>query len=327
MFQQYTMFGPRRRMPARAAELDCDLPFSMLICPRPPTPGQWSHVVECFPCALAARRVTRHHEQGVELQMTLTATDWDRVEAHVGALAHRTERAELRALPAMLEGVRHFVDVGASFGPFTWVAHYSLRDAQMTAIEANPLLCRHLETEALKIVTDEDDRGNRILVRNNAVSNHVGDTTFLINASDYSTSHISANSGNEALEQHMQPVTVRACTLDSLFGDAPPDLIKLDVEGFEWRAVDGARRILAASKTRFLVEIHPWGDPEIGKTPRHVFELFRQNGYGVQRVNHHWLFIPGRDGLIMRMQSRFYAFCLERPWIRSLARHVLSMGR
>jgi FkbM family methyltransferase len=256
-----------------------------------------------------------------------TAADWELIDSHLGAAAHRTERAELAALPAMLRDVRHFVDVGASFGPFTWAAHYSLRDACITAIEANPLLCAHLQAEAHKINELGDTRGNRICIRNNAISNVTGDITFLVNAADYSTSRLSVDVDDRATPQYMKPVTVPACTLDDIFGEAAPDLIKLDVEGFEWRALDGARGILRQKKTKFLVEIHPWGDKSIQKTPRHVFDLFREHNYGVRRINHHWLFIPGRGGLYDRIQSRFYAFCVENRWVRELARRLLSKGR
>jgi FkbM family methyltransferase len=258
--------------------------------------------------------------------MTMAAA-WGMIESHLGDSAHRTERAELAALPALLSGVRHFVDVGASFGPFTWAAHYALRDACITAIDANPRLCRHIEREVQRINDLEDTRGNKIIVRNNAISNVSGDVTFLVNASDYSTSRIAAGDDEQLSQPHMRSVTVQAYTLDELFSPAPPDLIKLDVEGFEWRAIDGARGILQQQRTSFLVEIHPWGDASIQKTPRDVFALLREHDYGVKRMNHHWLFIPGRSGLGEFVRSRFYAECVENRWARELARLVLSKGR
>jgi hypothetical protein len=42
-----------------------------------------------------------------------TAAVWETIDSHLGAAAHRKERAEMDALPAMLRDVRHFVDVGA----------------------------------------------------------------------------------------------------------------------------------------------------------------------------------------------------------------------
>jgi FkbM family methyltransferase len=259
--------------------------------------------------------------------MTLTDAEWGLVHSHVGHQAHKTERAELRALPRMLAGVKHFVDVGASYGPFTWVANYALRDVEITAVEANPSLCSHLKSVAKACTEGQSGRGNTIRVLNHAISNTNGTVDFLINNADYSTSRIQSASLSEAASECTQTVTVPVRTLDSLFGNTPPDLVKLDVEGFEWRAIDGARHILLTRKTRFLVEIHPWGDPELSKTPRDVFKIFRTHGYDVTRINHHWLFAPGASGLTSRLKSHFYAFCTETPWVRTVARRWLSLGR
>lgn len=261
--------------------------------------------------------------------MTLNVDEWRLVDTLVGQQAHKTERMELQSLPRLLEGVRHFVDAGASYGPFTWAAHFALRDAKITAIDANATLCEHLETAA-KTCMSKHTRGDNIEVLNYAVSNSNGTATFLVNSVDYSTSHIAPTEhGGTYTAGHdcMVPVTVPVRTLDTLFGTCPPDFVKLDVEGFEWRALDGARQILSGRRTRFLVEIHPWGDVDISKTPRHIFEIFRTYGYDVNRINHHWLFFPSRFGLGSRVRSDFYAFCTERPWVRTLARRFLSFGR
>jgi hypothetical protein len=47
------------------------------------------------------------------------------------------ENAELRNLPGLLKGVRFFVDVGASIGPYTRCAAREIKDGRILAIEAN----------------------------------------------------------------------------------------------------------------------------------------------------------------------------------------------
>jgi len=246
---------------------------------------------------------------------------------HLGEIAHRTELAELEALPALLDEVKHFVDVGASYGPYTWVAVYALENARITAIEANPSLCAHLGGEWANIRSGGEHRGNELRVVNCAVSNLDAPLNFLVNKGDYSTSKATYATDRESHQGEYESVSVQGVTLDSMFAADPPDLIKLDVEGNEWRALDGARSVLQAGQTRFLVEIHPWGDESLRKTPRHVFQLFREYGYGVRRVNHHWYFVPGKPGFIEGARSRVYGWACEQPVLRKMARVALSLGR
>src|SRR6476661_409391 len=83
---------------------------------------------------------------------------------------------------------------------------------------------------------------------------------------------------------------VDCITLDNLFEDVDPDLVKIDVEGSEYRVLTGARRILKRGKCRFLVEVHPWGDETVRKMPADVFRLFAEFGYDFRRTHRHWLF-------------------------------------
>ena len=47
--------------------------------------------------------------------------------------------------------------------------------------------------------------------------------------------------------------------LDTVFGRDPvvPDLVKLDVEGYEVHALRGAQSLIAGGRTTFLIEFHP----------------------------------------------------------------------
>jgi FkbM family methyltransferase len=55
------------------------------------------------------------------------------------------------------------------------------------------------------------------------------------------------------------PVEISSITLDSYVGRSrvPPSLIKLDVDGFEWEVLEGARGCLAEHKPRLWLELHP----------------------------------------------------------------------
>jgi hypothetical protein len=100
----------------------------------------------------------------------------------------------------------------------------------------------------------------------------------------------------------------------------------MDIEGAEWRGLKGSEKILAGKGTTFLIEIHPWGDSEYGKRPSDVFRFMRQQGYSVERLGSHWLFRPQRSSAKQNLQSRFYGFVLNRPWLRKAAKRILGKG-
>ena len=79
-------------------------------------------------------------------------------------------------------------------------------------------------------------------------------------------------------------VRVRTVTLDGLAGDGPaPVLIKLDVEGHEWAAVQGATRLLARARPAWLIEVG--SDPWRADTPAgQLFARLLGAGYAVYRA-------------------------------------------
>ena len=118
-------------------------------------------------------------------------------------------------------------------------------------------------------------------------------------------------------------MSVDVVTLDAVFADGDPDVVKIDVEGAEYRVLLGARGILSRGKARFLVEVHPWGDEAVHKTPADVFELFGSFGYDAQRTHRHWHFekrgtAPGRW-----LKRKAFILILESPWLKRLVKSLL----
>lgn len=85
-------------------------------------------------------------------------------------------------------------------------------------------------------------------------------------------------------------VSLQLAPLDR-FADLRPDFIKMDVEGAEIDALEGASRILA-SKPSIYLELHPSFLPSFNKRPMDVFKLISLYDY-LCFVNY-----PGRDALL-----------------------------
>lgn len=63
-----------------------------------------------------------------------------------------------------------------------------------------------------------------------------------------------------------------------------PDIIKLDVEGWEYRALDGSRDVLEAGVEHLFVEIHPEKLVEYGDSVEDVDDLLGEYGYGFDPI-------------------------------------------
>ncbi len=173
-----------------------------------------------------------------------------------------------------------FADIGASLGQFTKAAASCLRDAQILAVEADPVRFAELERNCAAWSRESE---NRVTAVHAAAAAEDGRVRF----------HVTQSSVSGGLFRHegahLEPaartkidwteVEVAARSLDSLFPDSPPDFVKMDIEGGELMAMRGATRILSAGKTTFLVELHDFAGPDGDSIPDGVRAIFRAHGY------------------------------------------------
>lgn len=96
--------------------------------------------------------------------------------------------------------------------------------------------------------------------------------------------------------------------LDTLFADldAPPTYVKIDAEGFELRILNGARRLIAAGRTVFIVEFHAAHVSQFGNDaseldtvfPEAAWRVFHLQDRGTTELDRHGLrrLIASQDG-------------------------------
>lgn len=67
--------------------------------------------------------------------------------------------------------------------------------------------------------------------------------------------------------------------LDTVFGreQVVPDLVKLDVEGYEIHALHGAKALIEGGKTKFLIEFHPHVIGDFGHSADDLFACFPED--------------------------------------------------
>lgn len=135
-----------------------------------------------------------------------------------------------------------YLDVGASTGWFA--VPVGMRGREVVAVECNARVLKRLR-ENLDLNEVEAE------VHAVAATDREGEVTFTYNPSWPLTSGGSLEPmvrGNRASE------TVRAATLDSLIGDRKVAVLKMDVEGHEIAALDGARRLIARDRPFMVLE-------------------------------------------------------------------------
>jgi len=157
-----------------------------------------------------------------------------------------------------------FYDIGANAGFFSLLGSKCVGDkGHVFAFEPLPENIEMIQNQfELNHVT------NCTLIKA-AVSDRVGETEFC-EGPDTSTAHI----GSRGKEQTGVYV-VKTITLDYFIkAEHPPDFIKMDIEGAEILALQGARELLnKPNSPKFLIEIHGQGNA------KEVREIFEKEGY------------------------------------------------
>ncbi len=236
------------------------------------------------------------------------------------------EQKEIVLFPKLLKDVRLFVDVGASLGPYAYVANKHLKGGKIVCLEPDPLRFKRLS----ELSTEwQNTSTNKIEVVHAAVADKKGRLDFYM-TDGYISGGLFKHYLPDHEESNLQTWTkqkVDAITLDDLFTDCDPDLVKIDVEGGEYRVLRGARNILKRGKCRFLIEIHPWGDEVLKKTPSDIFNLLNGFGYDFSLVHRHWYFQKTNFRLKRFIKNRTICFIMKHQGLKDiLKRFVLILS-
>lgn len=169
--------------------------------------------------------------------------DWLRTKHADGAMHEPTFAFVLLELLRRLEPRVHF-DVGALYGYFALLPAAARPGLAVTTFEMNPETFRCLERN----VALNPELAPAIRLANTAL----GGKTVLGRPIWYSGMRL-----RDAPSEGFREAIVDVLTLDHLMEQGQvPDLIKIDVEGFEAPVLRGAERLLTERKPALLYELH-----------------------------------------------------------------------
>jgi len=151
----------------------------------------------------------------------------------------------------ILKAGMHVVDVGTHVGYYALLASRLVGDEGVVyTIEPNPwsfLLLRY----NVKL----NGRKN-IKLYNLAIGDEDGEIAFCYSVKYSNLSQVLDE--DECRSSGGRPIRVRVTTLDQLLGEERVDVIRMDVEGFEYKILQGARKLLSRNKEMwFFLELHP----------------------------------------------------------------------
>jgi FkbM family methyltransferase len=200
-----------------------------------------------------------------------------------------------------------FLDVGANRGLYACLANRVLRNSEIALVEANPELAERLRQDITQWPTEN---GNKITVYPVAAGDVPTKLPFFMDETDTLGSFVLDPDQTDASKyldlskrRKVRRIDVACEPLDKLFQPADRTLIKIDVEGFEYRVLQGAKKLLSASDTRLLIELHGWGDAERRKYPLNVMWFMHRLGFTVHRMGHSYSYDFKPAGFFGRCMS------------------------
>ncbi len=231
-------------------------------------------------------RITRH----MALERTINGTDTIKVVGVARGTSETYEPDVWRAVMAALRPKDIVIDVGTYIGLYTIaIAQRLTTEGRVIAIEPDPNTFRLLQQHiALNDVQD------RVTAFNVAAAERVGEVWFRAKGDLQSTIV-------QASDEHSIAVPVQR--LDQIVERA--DILKIDVEGFEERVLEGAAGLFSNVSTAprvLFIEVHPYAWEAAGTTSDSLLKTLRSYGYRATTVEGAVLTLPLTEwGEIMAM--------------------------
>jgi FkbM family methyltransferase len=205
--------------------------------------------------------------------------------------------AELDGFLSRAADRRRLLDVGACHGLFSLAFTQGRPEAEALAVEPSPLAWNVLEANVRR------NPGARVTPLRAAVGAEPG-----VLRMRFSWHHLEASP-----ESTDDPgaISIPLRTLDDVREERAfrPDVMKVDVEGYEIFALRGARRILGEDRPVLFLEAHPHRLRELGGSMQELWDLLADAGY--RALDLHGSPVGAGAFAALDSVSRFYFFPVD----------------
>jgi FkbM family methyltransferase len=210
-----------------------------------------------------------------------------------GGKSHISEIRLAKYLIKNLHSDSTFIDVGAHYGYFSLIASDIVKDGKVYSFEPS--------SKSFNILKRNVSSITNVTIFNKAVSQ--GNTPIAFYEfdnlhSEYNSTQISQFENEDwfkAIKPNMQKIDSISlstfCTDNSIY----PDIIKIDVEGFENEVIKGAENLLTSSKKK-PIAILEYLEPKRGNAAhKEAFSLLSRWGYSSNIISDSGDLIPEND--------------------------------
>lgn len=195
-------------------------------------------------------------------------------------------RYEADTIRVLRENVRKgetFWDVGANYGLMSLLASQIVGEAgDVVAFEPAP--------ESHELLLKNISGHNNITALPYAVGDQDGPILMSVQGASTGSSLVKdvvALSQRYHDQVPVIDVPVQLYRLDTLLNklQRKPNVIKIDIEGFEVKALRGAQQLLSEVRPTLIIEIHPLQIEMSGTQPDELFDMLKLHGYRYEVYN------------------------------------------
>ncbi len=178
---------------------------------------------------------------------------------------------ELDCFLALSRSKTTLLDIGALHGLFSLAFVHGRPEVRAVAVEPEPNACSvieaHLRTNAL----------TNVVLAKVAVGAQAGAIPMMLRGP-----HLEAVSDLEMRSDAGDVLAIASTTVDELCRDLDlhPDIIKIDVEGYELHVLRGAERVLREDRPDIALELHPQQIAQLDGSVADLVAYLAELGYG-----------------------------------------------
>jgi FkbM family methyltransferase len=195
-------------------------------------------------------------------------------------LENNSKKEFFSKLAKILRSQMVIVDVGASYGTYTFQVNKALSSGSIYTIEPDPIKFGKLKEKCPQWEKDSD---NKIHLLQIGISDRDGQSNFFFSNSPTHGSILKEDISQVKQELEdvtaWEEITVDIYQLDTLFKPIKPDIIKIDVTGRELPILQGSVGILKTGKAKFLIQFSHQDSSEIAASKDKIYEFMKSFDY------------------------------------------------
>lgn len=185
---------------------------------------------------------------------------------------------ELDSFLSTSRSKRTLIDVGALHGLFSLAFAYGRSDVRAFAIEPGVAACEVIDRHSRM------NGMNNITLLETAVSDRSGDLPMVARGP-----HMEVVATGAPQAELDEAISHRVTTVDRLCDEMSihPDLLKIDVEGYELTVLRGVGHVLREDHPTIFLELHPDEMLKFGHTPFQLVSFLAERGYRFRDLRGH----------------------------------------